>query len=158
MTKKTSPVPTANDNALPYVQIAAFCDMVLREGSGVVSAIRIVDVLRVRAASAEEAERQTIEVPAVIGLKSGNVKGQRTVRLFMTTPSGINAYKHEQVVEFVGEGHGITWYVTFGLQPSEEGLWWCEVQVDGTRVTRMPLRVEYLKPGDKSSEPVKPTN
>src|SRR5215471_13597597 len=151
MARKKENAAKADGNALPYVQIAAFCDLVLREESGPVSAIRIIDTLNVRKTDAGEVGKQFVDVNALVGLKSGAVKGRKTVKLTLSTPSGVEAYHYERDdVVFKGEGHGVTIHVVFALQPTEPGLYWCDVQVDGHRVTRMPLRVVHQEPERKS--------
>src|SRR5262249_19631866 len=95
---------------------------------------------------------QVVPIQAIVALKSGSVKGQKTLKMFMTTPKGIEAYHHEQPVVFEGDGHGVVIHVTFGLQPNEEGLWWCDVEVDGKTLTRMALQVVYQESDDRNPD------
>lgn len=141
--KKKSPPP----NELPYVGAAFFCRSVLHEENGVISAIRIIDrIALAKIPPSQEGGVEVLEIYAVVILKSGSVKGPKTIKLFMTTPAGIQAYPAEMPADFQGGGHGVTATVRFGLQPTEEGLWWCDVLVDGTSVTRIPLEVVYQQP------------
>jgi hypothetical protein len=142
--KRVAAETTAGSNALPYVQVAAFCELVLKESDGVISAVRIVDTLSVeKPSSPEEEGKKAVRIHALVALKSGAVKGPKTIKMFITTPSGVKAYPVEMPAIFEGDGAGVTLHVIFALQPSGEGLYWCDVLVDEACVTRMPLRIVY---------------
>jgi hypothetical protein len=143
----------------PYLSSAFFCERMLEEKDGVPSFIRVVDVLTVPTPPAEipvGPDGQVVEVASFltvhIAFKSGEVKGERRVRLDIIFPSGKVKEGQENPVHFLGHEKGINLFGQVPVPISEEGLYWYEVKLDGTPITRIPLRVVYQKttPEDQS--------
>ncbi len=72
-----------NDIGGPFLQMAVFCEKVLQERDGVLSAIRIVDRFMHSLSGAEAPEIMPpikTEVSILIGLKSGSVRGKQELK------------------------------------------------------------------------------
>ncbi|MGH9848718.1 MAG: DUF6941 family protein [Blastocatellia bacterium] len=137
----------------PYLSIAALCERALQEKDGVISGIRFVDKLIITAKGAEASEKIP-ELPfmmlsAIIAFKSGPARGKRTIQLRLCNPKGellSTVQSHEAV--FKGDENGVNLIVNIALQPKEEGLYWVDVLLDDEVITRIPLRVEYVREPD----------
>src|SRR5262245_45206440 len=74
----------------PYLSAAVFCEKVLGEKDGVLSAIRIVDRITVTASGTAPPEKMpptNIQVTALVAFKSGFFKGSAEIKLVGRTPS-----------------------------------------------------------------------
>ena len=138
----------------PFLAMAVLCERVLEEKDGVLSLIRIVDRL-VHAAGPEGPE----EMPAilaklvmVLGFKSGAVHGKRTVTVRLVDPA--NEVKGEWTfpVLFEGEDKGANLIINMSLKLEKEGLHWFDVLLEKKLVTRVPLRVVYMRVVSESSQ------
>lgn len=128
---------------LPHLVTAVFCEKVLQEADGVLSAIRIVDkVIFELPKGAPHDVSPAVELTALISLKSGDASGKFNVQLVPHSPSG-KSMKIPEPVPLVLQGaeHGNNLIIKMVLPIKEEGLFWFDVVVDGTVMTRMPLTV-----------------
>jgi len=138
--------------ARPLLMAAFFCENILEEKEGVLTAVRIVDVLKVRipdlSGIPEGQPKPTIatQIKALLGFKSGEAKGKRTVHLTVVAPSGKRRKTVPTTVTFMGNELGVNIRAQVVVEAEEEGLYWYEVRVDGKLLTRMPLRIVHEKP------------
>ena len=134
----------------PYLSMAIFCEKVLREADGVLSAIRIVDRFNVQG-TAEEMPATTIAFTIVIVFKSGEFRGRAELELRPTSPTGKQLPVIKFPVNFEGEGdRGTGIGVMIQFKAEEEGLFWFDVSVVPVNgnpqfFTRMPLRIIYQR-------------
>jgi hypothetical protein len=140
----------------PYVQIAAFCERVLHETDGVVSLIRIVDVIT----HTEHGPKAPEEMPEVhfplflvITLKSGTARGRNEITIIPEQPSGETLQPITLSVMMEGEGKGVNITSRIDLPYRIEGLYWFNVQFNGKIITRLPLEVRYSRMVTGSSTP-----
>ena len=132
----------------PYVQVAAFCEQVLREQDNVVSLIRIVDVINTTAQgpnAPEEMPELRHPLMMFIALKSGTARGRYNVTITPQLPSGETLQEIAMSVRLEGEnkGHNITSNVDIPYRM--EGLYWFIVRFDGNILTRLPLEIRYSR-------------
>jgi hypothetical protein len=138
------------------VAAALFCERVLQEGDGVLSAIRIVDqqVLHLIGANVPgDMPPAMLNTTLLIALKAGQTRGRYAVRIAPEAPSGEGMPPVDFAVNFMGgDGEqGINLVVPMQMQVAQEGLYWFDVvwvdpKVDpeaGALLTRVPLRVVY---------------
>jgi hypothetical protein len=137
----------ANRPAKPLLAAAVFCDKVLEEMSdGTMSAVRIIDTVTVTIPHDHDPEeRVPIRLNALIAFRSGDVKGERTLRLKMRTPAGKRKIVMEKPITFLGGESGMNVRVKVDFRIKTEGLYWIDVLVDRTRFTSMPLRVSFVR-------------
>ena len=132
----------------PYVQIAAFCERVLREGDGTSSLIRIVD----RITHTERRPDAPEDMPEVhfplflyIGLKAGTARGRHDITITPEQPSGETLPAQTMSINLEGEGRGITLVSRIDIPFRLEGLYWFNVQFGRQLITRIPLEVRYSR-------------
>jgi hypothetical protein len=138
---------TARRPPKPLLAAAVFCDKVLEGmGDGAMSAIRIVDTVTVSIPHDHDPEeRVPIRLNALIAFRSGDVKGERTLRLRMRMPTGKRKVVMEKSMTFLGGESGTNVRVTVELKIKTEGLYWIDVLVDRARFTSMPLRIFFVR-------------
>jgi hypothetical protein len=141
-------------NVLPYVQAAVFCEQVLEDKEHVLSAIRIFDRLYVPGPMPQMPAGMEFQsgviVKVLVMLKSGSLKGKRKIKLVPTYPSGKNGPHAETQVPFEGGENGVNIQAQLTFQVEGEGIYWCDVLVNEELLTRMPLRISYMKPSEPS--------
>ena len=132
----------------PYVQVAAFCERVLREADGVLSLIRVVD----RITHTEHGPTPPEEMPEfhfplflVITLKSGTARGRHEITITPEQPSGETLQPITVSVNMEGEGKGVNITSRIDIPYKMEGLHWFKVQFDGQTITCLPLEVRYSR-------------
>jgi len=132
----------------PFLQAAFFCEKVLQEKDGVLSAIRIVDRFT-HSTSAEGAPdimpQFNIGVSILIGFKSGDVKGKWELKVKPIAPSGQELPGFVGPVLFEGDERGAAIVIQYGLVAKEEGIYWFDVILNDKLITKMPLRIIYEK-------------
>jgi len=132
----------------PYVQLALFCERVLREADGVISLIRVVD----RVTHTERGPNPPEEMPEVhyplflvINLKSGAAKGRYNITITPEQPSGETLQPITISVKMEGEGKGVNIASRIDIPYKLEGLYWFNIQFDNKIITRIPLEVCYSR-------------
>lgn len=149
----------------PYLIAAIFCEKLLLEQDGVASAIRIVDKLLVKELSKKDGAPAgaVYALTILLMFKSGGYKGPAKVQLVPNRPSGETSKKIEQEVAMPEQANaGANLVLTIPFAPSEEGVYWFDVLLNGTLVTRMPLEVQVLpvqvqsSPSAKTAQNTKP--
>jgi hypothetical protein len=133
----------------PHVQVATFCEKVLQEQDGVLSVIRAIDRIMLSASAAAGAPAELPEggiLPAtlLIALKAGDAQGRHPITVRAHQPSG--AYLPDQTFDamFERDERGVNLVLNMGL-PAIEGLYWFEVLVNDSLLTRVPLRIMYQR-------------
>lgn len=132
----------------PYIQVAAFCERVLTEPDGVMSLIRVVDVVT-HSAHGPSAPEQMPEVrfplDMVLVFKSGSARGRHDVTITPELPSGEPLPSLSASIRLEGEGRGAVLRSRLDMPFRMEGLYWFGVQFDGRIITRIPLEVRYSR-------------
>jgi hypothetical protein len=151
-------VSTTRERAVagPFLQAAFFCERVLQEADGTVSAIRIIDQQTLSASGADvpsDMPPAIVNTTMLIALKAGETRGRYAIKIGPEAPSGLELPSVNVPVNFPGgDGEqGINIIIPMQMQVIEEGLYWFDVVwvddkagADGDRqLTRVPLRVLY---------------
>jgi hypothetical protein len=131
----------------PYVATAVLCERVLHERDNTVSLIRLVDRLTVSASAEAPEEMPPVQttLTAFLSFKAGFARGKYQVTLRPIAPSGERLPEVSMPAFFEGDERGVQLQIALTLQLKEEGLYWFEVLLEGTIVTRMPLRILYQR-------------
>ena len=130
----------------PYVQAACICEMVLMEGTGVASLIRIIDTLEHIQASPNPPEDMPpvpYNMKFVLMLKSGKARGRHDVRVVPQLPTGETKGELVRTVHFEGEERGCNLITNMAFVFEHEGLYWFNVWLDDEKLTAIPFRVKY---------------
>ena len=140
----------------PYVQVAAICERVLREADGVISLIRIIDVVT----HTERGPDPPNDMPEVrcpltlvIAMKSGRAKGRHDVTITPQLPSGETLAAITVSVQLEGEGKGYHIVSKIDIPYTKEGLYWFNVRFDDELFTRLPLEIRYARMVTGSTSP-----
>jgi hypothetical protein len=141
----------------PYVQLATFCERILREADGVISLIRVVDTIthNERGPNAPE-EMPEFHYPLflIIILKSGTARGRHEITITPEQPSGETLQPMTMSVNMEGEGKGVNITSRIDIPYRLEGLYWFNIQFNKQIITRIPLEVRYSR---MVTGPAKPT-
>lgn len=130
----------------PYVQVACFCDQAIEGKDGVLSLIRLVDTLTHTAQSPEPPDAMpafTRQMQLVICLKSGNARGRHSLAVIPELPNGETKPPMEFPAHLEGEERGLNIIASVLFRFDYEGLYYFWVELNGDRLTGIPLRVMY---------------
>ena len=133
----------------PYLNFAVVCEKVLQEADGVLSFIRVVDHLTVTMTVPAGADvppevmppEPPVAVTFVLGLKSASDIDSVPVKVRIETPSGLTLPEFETSQPVGAEDRGINIVLPIQFPAQDEGVYWFAVEVSGTVVTRVPLRI-----------------
>jgi len=131
----------------PYLQAAFFCERLLEESDGVLSAIRIVDTITTQDdESTPHPVMRPVNLTLFIAFKAGQARGAYDLTVAMEGPTERSsthpAERHTQTILFDGADHGgATIIMPVALIADQEGVYWFSVFLDDLVVTRLPLRV-----------------
>ena len=133
----------------PYLTSALLCELVLQESNGVNSIIRVIDRLTVSATGLEpppEMPTSQHKYTLYVAFKSGSARGVKELKLRLQKPSGDSPPATTYPLNFEGEDdRGVNLVIQMAIDIDEVGLWWFDVSLDGVSVTKIPLRVIYLR-------------
>jgi hypothetical protein len=130
----------------PYIQAAALCEQVIEDKTGVLSLIRIIDTVTPTVASPDapvEMPPVTYPMKMVIMLKSGRARGRHELKIVPEMPSGELKQPLVRSVQMEGEERGANHIINMFFTFTMEGLYWFNVYLDDTLLTRIPLRTKY---------------
>ncbi len=137
------------DDSFPLVTAALICERVLVEKDEVVSAIRVFDrvLYQVPPAPAKPA----VACVFFVALKLGDARQDTyEVRVIIRSPTGREVEPTKEVpmkVQFPTKDPdaGVNLHIGLALSPSEEGLYWIELLIDGQSRARTPLRLIRMR-------------
>ena len=147
----------------PYLTGAFFCEKVLREQDGVLSAIRMVDRWNING-STETLMPVVIQASLLITFKSGIYRGNAQLTVVPISPQS-NTRMQPVVVPVLFEGEddrGINVLLPLAFPVQEDGTYWFEVSLAGQAlpsrvVTAIPMRIAYLQIVPTLPGPTPPT-
>jgi hypothetical protein len=126
----------------PWVQAAVFCDQIVEDRTGSISVIRIID--RFTMARPEGWDGKThlmLPLNVLLAFKAGDVKGERTLTIYLTSPKNKRKKLFQKGVEFFGTNISTNIKLTVQFQFKTEGTHWFDIFVGKWLATRMPLTV-----------------
>lgn len=130
----------------PYVQMAGLCENVIEDKTGALSLIRIIDTIT-HTAAGPDAPTEMPPVPypmkMVIMLKSGRARGRHELKIVPELPSGEFKPPLERSIHLEGEERGFNNVINMVFTFTMEGLYWFNVYLDESLLTRIPLRIKY---------------
>ena len=136
----------------PFLATAVFCDHVIQETDGPLSAIRIVDQINVAIPFdappdvPSEAKRIPVQTWTLLMFKTGGSPGTHVVSLIIHSPSGKRKESLKQELTFGDEPTGgANMRIQLAIGVMEGGLFLIDVVLDGKVLTRMPLQVTLVR-------------
>ncbi len=141
----------------PYLSAALICEKVLEEKDGVKSAVRIIDrVTRTVAGTSPPAQMEPFdyELTFLVRLKAGWARGSFPLRIVMVKPSGESPPPAQHTLYFEGEeDRGIDIVANMRIRFDLTGIYWFEVHLEDSLLTRVPFRVIYMTQVTQMSGP-----
>ena len=132
----------------PYLQIAAFCEQIIEDKSGVLSLIRVVDRITVTASG----QQATEEMPAfdlnwklALVLKSGEAKGSYPIRIVPELPSAERREPIMVSVHLEGGSRGANIIADIRMKMEMPGVHWVNVYFEDELLTKLPIEVIYSR-------------
>lgn len=132
----------------PYLIVAAFCELVIEDKSGVLSLIRIVDRLTVSSQGPEAPDDMpptTLNWSLVLSMKSGKMHGSHPVKIEPELPTGERLDPIIVPAHFEGGNRGINIVSKINMKLEEPGIYWFRVYIDNKFLTQIPIEVIYAK-------------
>ena len=130
----------------PYIQMAGLCEQVIEDKTGALSLIRIIDTItHTEARPDAPAEMPPVPYPMkmVIMLKAGRARGRHELKIIPELPSGEVKPPLVRSVQMEGEERGVNNIINMVFTFTMEGLYWFNIYLDDSLLTRIPLRVKY---------------
>jgi hypothetical protein len=132
----------------PFLQIAALCEQVLEEKTGVLSLIRIVDRLQVvipTNSMGQAASPPPYTLTVIVSMRSGTARGSHELTIRPEAPNGMKQASFAVTVLFEGEDRGVNVVLPIPIQTDIEGLYWFDVLLDDKLLTRVPMRIVHQR-------------
>lgn len=132
----------------PYLRTACFCESVIEGKDGVLSLIRLIDLLTITV-SGPEAPDDMPPVDAsyklVVASVPGAAKGRHEVKIVPELPSGIRENDRALVVSvhFESEGKVTPILIDYRYRFEQEGLYWFHLLLDDQLWSKIPFQVRY---------------
>jgi len=132
----------------PYICGAFFCEKILKENDGVLSAIRIIDRLTFHGQTNDVTEGmlpQTYDLDLLIILKTGEASGATTVKIEGQKPMPPHLRPIEQSIHLEQpSSKGANLQIHLRFEFDQPGVWWFKILVNGFERTRVPLEIIWL--------------
>lgn len=133
----------------PFLTAALLCERLLEEKDGVKSSIRIVNrIISSTAGPGAPEAMPSLQTNIVLflSMRTGKKAGKHKIRIKLVKPDGISLPDsiHDVNLE-PPEDRGIDLKIFLDLRMDKEGLYWFEVYFDEFFMTKIPLRIIYLR-------------
>jgi hypothetical protein len=132
----------------PYVQVACICETVIEDKAGVISLIRIIDVLTHEARGPNPPEQMVpiqFRGKLVLMLKSGETRGRHDLTIQPELPSGELENPITMSVHFEGDERGQNLITDLQFVFKHEGLHWFNVHINDEKLTSIPFLIRYQR-------------
>jgi len=151
-----SPKEIAMSNGIggPFLQTAVFCERVLDEKDGVISAIRIIDRLTFTASGEKAPEKMpqvNLSVTLLVRFKSGDASGQYELKVKPISPSGKELPTFTMPFMLGGGELSANMILGYAASFEEPGLYWFEIMLGDTLYTKVSLNVIYERKPEVST-------
>jgi hypothetical protein len=130
----------------PFIQTAALCEQVIEDKTGVFSLIRIIDTIthtEARPDAPIDMPPVTYPMKMVIMLKSGRARGRHELKITPELPSGEVKHSFTHSIQLEGEERGANNIINLMFTFTMEGLYWFNIYLDDSLLTRIPMRIKY---------------
>jgi len=133
----------------PYLAAAFLCEAVLQENDGRHSIIRIIDRVNRQATGPSPPEEMppfNYDVNLYLSFKAGSARGPMMLAVRLEKPSGESGEIFAREIDFRGDDErGVNHTAHLRLGIGMAGLHWFDILLGGHRVSRVPMRVAYLR-------------
>ena len=132
----------------PFLTVAAFCEQVIEDKSGVLSLIRVVDRMNISASGPTAPEQMppaTLNWTLVLCFKSGEARGSTPIKIEPELPSGIRLDPITVSAHFEGGNRGANIISRLNMKLEMPGIYWFRIYVDDVFATQIPVEVIYSR-------------
>lgn len=132
----------------PFLTLAAFCEQVIEDKSGVLSLIRVVDRMHVSAygpTAPEQMPATTLNWLLVLSFKSGEARGSHAIKIEPELPSGPRLQPITLSAYFEGGTRGQNIISKLNMRLEMPGVYWFRIYVGDQLVTQIPAEVIYSR-------------
>ena len=126
--------------------MAGLCEQVIEDKTGALSLIRIIDTIthtEARPDAPTQMPPVTYPMKMVIMLKPGHARGRHELKITAELPSGESKTPLVRSIQMEGEERGFNNIINMVFTFTMEGLYWFNVYLDDSLLTRIPLRIKY---------------
>ena len=132
----------------PYLTLAAFCELVIEDKSGVLSLIRVVDRMNITSqgpTAPDQMPTAALTWFLVLSFKSGEARGTIPVKIEPELPSGMKLSPISLSAHFEGGNRGVNIISRLNMKLEMPGIYWFWVYVNDIFVTKIPVEVIYSR-------------
>lgn len=132
----------------PYLILAAFCEQVIEDKSGVLSLIRVVDRMNITVqgpSAPDEMPPAILNWVLVLSMKSGEARGSHTLKIEPELPSGQRTAPMTLTPYFEGGSRGINIVTRVNFKLEMPGLYWFRITLNDQFLTQIPVEVIYSR-------------
>ena len=132
----------------PYLTLAAFCEQVIEDKSGVLSLIRVVDRMNIATqgpTAPEQMPPTNLNWVLVLSMKSGEARGSLPIKIEPELPSGLRLQPLTLSAHFEGGNRGINILSKLNIKLETPGVYWFRIYVDDKFLTQVPVEVIYSR-------------
>ena len=132
----------------PYLSVAAFCEQVIDDKSGVLSLIRLVDRIGVHVqgpAAPEEMPPAMLNWQLLLAFKCGETRGSHTIKIEPEEPSGLRLSPMQLSAHFEGGNRGTNVITKLTMPLKVPGIYWFRIYFDDVFLTQVPVEVIYSR-------------
>jgi len=137
-------LPNLEPSRGPFLAMAAFFETVIREDSGVLTLVRMIDRITISTKHSWIASLPPSPIGAnlVVSFRGQDLTGSGVVSIRPRKPSGEDLPKRE--IPFAYEGQtGVNLNIELGMMVDEEGYYWFDIFLNDELVTRTPLQIVF---------------
>lgn len=137
----------------PVLTLAAFFEAVIREDSGVLTLVRMIDRITISIMDAwvSSLPPSHVEANLVVSFRGQELQGSGVVSIHPRKPSGDRLPKQD--IPFVFETHtGVNLNIQLGMVVDEEGYYWFDILLNDEFVTKTPLQIVFARAKKPDSE------
>lgn len=131
----------------PFVKTACFCELVIEGKDGVLSLVRIVDVITRQVQGMDvpdEMPQDPFPLKMVIMLNPGMARGRHDLRIVLEDPRGLRDSKHEvELSVHFEEGRTANLIADVQVDFKFEGTYLYHIVLDEEHLTSIPLTIRY---------------
>lgn len=138
----------------PFLQAAVFCEKVLQEQDGVISAIRVVDRMTFALAGKDAPEKMppmNLAITLLVRFKSGDASGEHELNVKPIAPSGKQLATFTFPFVLGGGELSANLVLGYNVLVEETGIYWFEIFLGKQSYTKVSLNVIYERKHEVSA-------
>ena len=121
---------------------AILCEKILKEKSGILSLIQMMDIAQVDLQGGETPAAFVARLDAELFVTFKSVGAVKFIAVVtIVTPDGNEFVRNEYPIQLTGAPHGHSLTIQLVLNLSKTGIFWFNVSIDGGYAQRLPLWV-----------------